>query len=78
MSEKMLLKFKIVLLFFSQGEKTEGYIGVSETILATSAAGVFFGLFSGQPIMIIGYTGPVLLFEETLYKVRACKRGDSY
>lgn len=52
------------------GEKTEKYMGVKETILSTSISGVLFGLFSAQPMMILGATGPVLVFEESLHQVR--------
>lgn len=51
------------------GEKTKEYMGVTETILSTSFSGVLFGLFSAQPMMILGATGPVLVFEESLYQV---------
>lgn len=46
-------------------------MGVSETMVATSVFGMLFSLFSGQPLLIIGATGPVLVFEESLYKVIA-------
>jgi hypothetical protein len=39
-------------------------------LLATSINGVIFGLFSGQPMLILGPTGPFLIFEEMLYLVR--------
>ena len=51
-------------------EKTEGWIGLSESILATAIGGIVFGFCSGQPLMIVGVTGPVLIFEETIYSVR--------
>ena len=38
-------------------------------LLATSINGVIFGLFSGQPMLILGPTGPFLIFEEMLYLV---------
>uniref|UniRef100_A0A1E1X3D4 Anion exchange protein n=1 Tax=Amblyomma aureolatum TaxID=187763 RepID=A0A1E1X3D4_9ACAR len=49
------------------GDKTNNLIGVSETLVATCATGILFALFSGQPLVIIGVTGPVLLFDELLY-----------
>ncbi|XP_033102443.1 band 3 anion transport protein-like isoform X2 [Anneissia japonica] len=49
------------------GEKTDNWMGVSEMIFGTAICGVVFSLFSGQPLMIIGATGPVLVFEENLY-----------
>lgn len=35
----------------------------------TFAGGVFFGMLAGQPLIIVGITGPVLLFDELLYNV---------
>ncbi|CAG5134592.1 unnamed protein product, partial [Candidula unifasciata] len=49
-------------------EKTDSFMGVSETMVATSVFGMMFSLFSGQPLLILGATGPVLVFEESLYK----------
>ncbi|CAL1534908.1 unnamed protein product [Lymnaea stagnalis] len=49
-------------------EKTNRMMGVSETMVATSVFGMIFSLLSGQPLLIIGATGPVLVFEESLYK----------
>ncbi|KAL5005957.1 hypothetical protein ScPMuIL_017115 [Solemya velum] len=50
------------------GESTEGEMGVTETVLSTSICGIVFGLFSGQPVMLIGASGPVLVFEKSLFK----------
>lgn len=44
-------------------------MGVSEMLVSTAICGIVFSLFSGQPLIIIGATGPVLIFEEALYKV---------
>ncbi|XP_062907472.1 anion exchange protein 3-like isoform X2 [Mobula hypostoma] len=51
------------------GTKTEGLIGVSELIVSTSAMGIFFSLFGAQPLLVIGFTGPLLVFEEAFYNV---------
>ena len=51
-------------------KKTDNWIGLSESILATALGGIIFGLCSGQPLMIVGVTGPVLIFEQTIYSVR--------
>ena len=40
-------------------------------LISTAFCGVIFSLFSGQPLIIIGATGPVVVFEEVLYKVSA-------
>nr|XP_021199496.1 anion exchange protein 2 isoform X2 [Helicoverpa armigera] len=47
-------------------EKTYGNIGISETLVFTCAGGVLFALLSGQPMMITGATGPLLLLDESL------------
>lgn len=49
-------------------KKTAGWLGVSEVIFATCMCGILFGLFAGQPLIIIGATGPVLVFEQTIYE----------
>lgn len=48
-------------------DKTNNLVGISETLVATSFAGIVFALLSGQPLVIIGATGPLLLFDESLY-----------
>ncbi|XP_056144839.1 anion exchange protein 3 [Lampris incognitus] len=50
------------------GEKTEGMMGVSELIVSTATLGVIFSLLAGQPLLIIGFSGPLLVFEEAYYK----------
>lgn len=39
-----------------------------EMLLATAYNGMAYALFSGQPLTIIGSTGPVLAFTLVLYK----------
>lgn len=51
------------------GDKTHNLIGISETLVATCISGVLFALLSGQPLVIVGTTGPLLLFDESLYSV---------
>ncbi|XP_059198397.1 anion exchange protein 3 isoform X1 [Centropristis striata] len=50
------------------GEKTEGMMGVTELIVSTATLGVIFSLLGGQPLLIIGFSGPLLVFEEAYYK----------
>ena len=38
-----------------------------EGILAGAITGISFALFAGQPLNIIGSTGPMLVFERILY-----------
>ncbi|KAK5620029.1 Anion exchange protein 2 [Crenichthys baileyi] len=49
------------------GEKTEGLIGVSELIIATALQGIVFSVLGAQPLLVIGFSGPLLVFEEAFY-----------
>ncbi|CDQ97505.1 unnamed protein product [Oncorhynchus mykiss] len=51
------------------GEKTGGLIGVSELIIATAMQGVIFSLLGAQPLLVVGFSGPLLVFEEAFYSV---------
>jgi MFS superfamily sulfate permease-like transporter len=42
--------------------------GPMECILAAAVTGVVFALFAGQPLNILGSTGPMLVLEMILYK----------
>lgn len=55
-------------------QKTDGWMGVSEMIFATALSGVVFALFAGQPLIIIGATGPLLVFEQNTYEL--CEKYD--
>lgn len=46
---------------------TGGEIGTVEMIVATAVGGVVFVLFSGQPLTILGGTGPIVIFTGLLY-----------
>ncbi|CAF3766130.1 unnamed protein product [Rotaria socialis] len=48
-------------------DKTCNRLGVNEMLIASSINGFLFGLFSGQPLLILGPTGPFLVFEEVVY-----------
>ena len=49
------------------GEKSNQLIGIPETVVVSSFAGLVFALFSGCPLIITGVTGPVLLYDEALF-----------
>ncbi|NWW86368.1 S4A8 protein, partial [Rhynochetos jubatus] len=49
------------------GEATSGHIGAMESLLGASMTGLVYSLFAGQPLTILGSTGPVLVFEKILY-----------
>ena len=46
---------------------TNGEIGTSEMLIVTAIGGVCFALFSGQPLTILGGTGPIVIFTGLLY-----------
>ncbi|XP_052425776.1 sodium-driven chloride bicarbonate exchanger isoform X1 [Carassius gibelio] len=59
------------------GEATEGRISAIESLFGASMTGIAYSLFAGQPLTILGSTGPVLVFEKILFKF--CKEyGLSY
>ena len=59
------------LLPATPGEKTQDLIGVSELIMSTALQGVIFCLLGAQPLLVIGFSGPLLVFEEAFFSVRA-------
>ncbi|XP_045177486.2 electrogenic sodium bicarbonate cotransporter 1-like isoform X5 [Mercenaria mercenaria] len=50
------------------GQATDQYMGTMECILAAAISGVLFALFAGQPLNILGSTGPMLVLESILYR----------
>uniref|UniRef100_A0A4W5QCF9 Solute carrier family 4 member 7 n=1 Tax=Hucho hucho TaxID=62062 RepID=A0A4W5QCF9_9TELE len=50
------------------GEATKGNISAIESLFGASLTGVAFSMFAGQPLTILGSTGPVLVFEKILFK----------
>jgi len=51
---------------------THGQIGVVETLLGTAIGGCLYALFSGQPLTILGSTGPIIIFLGIVYEL--CER----
>ncbi|XP_047739906.1 sodium bicarbonate cotransporter 3 [Hyalella azteca] len=49
------------------GEATGNRIAAMESLVSGLVCGVVYGLFSGQPLTILGSTGPVLVFESIMY-----------
>jgi len=49
------------------GIYTHNEIGVIEMILASAICGVLYAMFSGTPLIILGGTGPLLVFTTILY-----------
>jgi len=56
------------------GIYTGGQIGAIEMIFATSVCGIVYSLFAGQPLIILGGTGPLLIFTMILF--RNCMKFD--
>lgn len=40
-----------------------------ESLLCGAICGIVYGFFSGQPLTILGSTGPVLVFETIMYSI---------
>ncbi|XP_060568438.1 electrogenic sodium bicarbonate cotransporter 1-like [Ruditapes philippinarum] len=53
------------------GHATDNHMGTMECILAAAISGVVFALCAGQPLNILGSTGPMLVLEGILYTL--CK-----
>ena len=67
-TEHMCLNY-ILMRHNVAGDKTDQWMGVTEMMVSTAICGILFAIFSGQPLIVIGATGPVVIFEEALYKV---------
>lgn len=50
-------------------DRTNNAYGVNEVLISSAIAGVVFGLFSGQPLCIVGVTGPIAIFSYTVYDI---------
>ncbi|XP_067852005.1 electrogenic sodium bicarbonate cotransporter 1-like [Heptranchias perlo] len=51
------------------GDATDNMQGVMESFFGSAIAGGIFCLFAGQPLTILGSTGPVLVFERLLFNI---------
>ena len=60
-------------ILHSSADKTSNRLGVNEMLIASSVNGFLFGFVSGQPLLILGPTGPFLVFEEMVYDVSTRK-----
>ncbi|EGW35548.1 uncharacterized protein SPAPADRAFT_53767 [Spathaspora passalidarum NRRL Y-27907] len=58
-------------------DKTDHAYGLNEVLMSSALAGVVFGLFSGQPLCIVGVTGPISIFSYTVYEL-ITPRGTPY
>nr|XP_045585973.1 band 3 anion transport protein-like [Procambarus clarkii] len=48
--------------------QTNNYIGVGECLLLSCVNGVIFALFAAQPLLAVGPTGPLMIFDMSLYQ----------
>ncbi|KAJ6071959.1 hypothetical protein N7499_009973 [Penicillium canescens] len=58
-------------------EKTSQSYGVNEVLLASVLGAIVFSLFAAQPLVIVGVTGPITVFNYTVYDIVA-PRGTPY
>lgn len=70
----------IVFLFFAcvapaitfggiMGLQTDGQIGAVEMLVASSICGIIYAIFAGQPLIILGGIGPLLIFTVILFRL---------
>lgn len=55
-------------------DKVDNMMGVPELLISTSIQGIIFCFVAAQPILVIGFSGPLLVFEEAFYAF--CKSQD--
>lgn len=44
-------------------------MGVSELMISTCVQGIIFAFIAAQPTLVIGFSGPLLVFEEAFFAV---------
>ncbi|KAK7206617.1 HCO3 transporter family protein [Myxozyma melibiosi] len=57
--------------------KTHNSYGVNEILLASVLGSLLFAVFGGQPLCIVGVTGPISVFNYTVYEIMV-PRGTPY
>ncbi|XP_005812788.1 band 3 anion exchange protein-like [Xiphophorus maculatus] len=55
-------------------DKVDNMMGVPELLISTSIQGIIFCFVAAQPILVIGFSGPLLVFEEAFFAF--CKSQD--
>uniref|UniRef100_A0A8C7HJF9 Anion exchange protein n=1 Tax=Oncorhynchus kisutch TaxID=8019 RepID=A0A8C7HJF9_ONCKI len=55
-------------------DKVDNMMGVSELLISTCVQGVIFCCIAAQPVLVIGFSGPLLVFEEAFFAF--CKSQD--
>jgi hypothetical protein len=49
--------------------QTEGKLAVAETLMSSAIIGIIYAVFAGQPLVIMGVTGPVAILLGTSYQL---------
>ena len=57
-------------LLLSQG--TDEMMGAAEVLLAMAIGGIMFALFAGQPLVVVGVTGPIVILVVGIYQISDC------
>lgn len=50
-------------------DRTDHSYGVNEVLLSSAMAGIVFGVLGGQPLCIVGVTGPISILNYTIYDI---------
>jgi hypothetical protein len=50
-------------------ENTDDQLGAIEVLLSTAITGILFSIFAGQPLVIVGVTGPVSILTASIYSL---------
>lgn len=56
-------------VFVASADKVEDMMGVPELLISTSIQGIIFCFIAAQPVLVIGFSGPLLVFEEAFFAV---------
>lgn len=59
----------LMLLCTKSADKVDNMMGVPELLISTSVLGIIFCVVAAQPILVIGFSGPLLVFEEAFFAV---------
>jgi MFS superfamily sulfate permease-like transporter len=53
--------------------KTNSSFGVNEVLLSSVLGAVVFAIFAAQPLVIVGVTGPITVFNYTVYEIMGAR-----
>eukprot|EP00931_Biecheleriopsis_adriatica_P086708 TRINITY_DN6131_c0_g1_i2.p1 TRINITY_DN6131_c0_g1~~TRINITY_DN6131_c0_g1_i2.p1 ORF type:complete len:604 (-),score=87.05 TRINITY_DN6131_c0_g1_i2:34-1845(-) len=56
-------------LGYDLSEATDDEMGVTEAFMSSAIVGIFMGLLGGQPVVLYGQTGPVVLLYAYMYSI---------